>query len=101
MNAHEIAACPHDGEESLAEALPGLVRAIDYAQGFWLGFVKCNAAEQRRRAVGQCREALAVLGIRLVEIELTEAVATLLPLLRERLAQAGCCWVCRDASTTG
>jgi Tfp pilus assembly protein PilF len=63
-----------------------LVRALDYAEGFWLGFVRCNLLDQRRQAAAACRDLLAPLGIRLVEIELTELVTELLPILKARIA---------------
>ena len=64
-----------------------LVRAIDYAEGFWLGFAKSNTPAQRRRLAALCRDLLEPLRIRVLEIELTEPVTDLLPVLRERLAQ--------------
>ena len=64
-----------------------LVRALDYAEGFWLGLVKCNARAQRRRVAAVCKELLDSLKIRLVEIELAEPTTDLLPILQERLAQ--------------
>jgi tetratricopeptide (TPR) repeat protein len=63
-----------------------LVRSLDYAEGFWLGFVKCNLAAQRRKAVAACKELLEPLGIRLIEVELTEPISELLPILKERIA---------------
>lgn len=64
-----------------------LVRAIDYAEGFWLGFAKSNTPAQRRRLAALCRDLLEPLKIRVLEIELNEPVTDLLPVLRERLAQ--------------
>jgi tetratricopeptide (TPR) repeat protein len=64
-----------------------LVRAIDYAEGFWLGFAKSNTPAQRRRLAALCRDLLEPLKIRVLEIELTEPITDLLPILRERLAQ--------------
>ena len=63
-----------------------LVRSLDYAEGFWLGFVKCNLAAQRRKAVAACKELLEPLGIRLIEVELMEPISELLPILKERIA---------------
>ncbi|HKQ09042.1 MAG TPA: tetratricopeptide repeat protein [Blastocatellia bacterium] len=65
-----------------------LVRAIDYAEGFWLGFVRCNLIGQRRKAAAACRDLLAPLGIRLVEIDLTEPISELLPILKAHIAKA-------------
>ncbi|MDT5296353.1 MAG: hypothetical protein QOJ76_3233 [Acidobacteriota bacterium] len=64
-----------------------LVRALDYAEGFWLGFVKSNVYAQRRRVAALCKDLLASLKIRVVEIELDEPVTDLLPILRERIAR--------------
>ena len=64
-----------------------LVRAVDYAEGFWLGFAKSNTLAQRRRLAALCKDLLEALKIRVVEIELSEPVTDLLPILRERLAQ--------------
>jgi tetratricopeptide (TPR) repeat protein len=64
-----------------------LVRAIDYAEGFWLGFAKSNTPAQRRRLSALCKDLLEPLKIRVLEIELNEPVTDLLPVLRERLAQ--------------
>jgi tetratricopeptide (TPR) repeat protein len=64
-----------------------LVRALDYAEGFWLGFAKSNARAQTRRVAAACKELLDALKIRLVEIELTEPTTDLLPILQERLAR--------------
>jgi tetratricopeptide (TPR) repeat protein len=63
-----------------------LVRSLDYAEGFWLGFVKCNLAAQRRKAAAVCRELLEPFGLRLIEVELTEPISELLPVLKERIA---------------
>ncbi|HWS89325.1 MAG TPA: tetratricopeptide repeat protein [Pyrinomonadaceae bacterium] len=64
-----------------------LVRAIDYAEGFWLGFAKSNTPAQRRRLAALCKDLLESLKIRVLEIELNEPVTDLLPVLRERLTQ--------------
>jgi len=64
-----------------------LTRAIDYAEGFWLGFVKCNTRAQKRKAIAACQELLRPLGVRVVEIELTAPTDDLLPILRERLTR--------------
>src|SRR5215216_903961 len=63
-----------------------LVRSLDYAEGFWLGFVKCNLPAQRRKAASACKDLLEPLGIRLIEVELTEPISELLPILKERIA---------------
>jgi len=64
-----------------------LTRALDYAEGFWLGFVKCNTRAQKRKAIAACQELLRPLGIRVIEIELTAPTDDLLPILRERLTR--------------
>ena len=64
-----------------------LVRAIDYAEGFWLGFAKSNTPAQRRRLAALCKGLLEPLKICVLEIELTGPVTDLLPVLIERLAQ--------------
>lgn len=64
-----------------------LARALDFAEGFWLGFVKSNTPAQRRRVVALCKDLLEPLKIRVIEIELTEPATDLLPVLQERLAQ--------------
>ncbi len=75
-----------------------LVCAIDYAEGFWLGFAKSNTPAQRRRRSALCKDLLEPLKIRVLEIELTEAVTDLLPILRERLTQEN---VVGDDTTRG
>src|ERR1700742_2863050 len=73
--------------EPLEVIVRRLVRGLDYAEDFWLGFVRCNLPVQCRNAAAACRDLLAPLGRRLVEIELTEPVDKLLPLLKERIAE--------------
>lgn len=63
-----------------------LVRSLDYAKGFWLGFVRCNLPAQRRKAAAVCKELLEALGIHLLEVELTEPISELLPILKEHIA---------------
>ncbi|HEX8354462.1 MAG TPA: tetratricopeptide repeat protein, partial [Pyrinomonadaceae bacterium] len=70
-----------------AKVVRRLVRALDYSKGFWLGFAKSNTHAQRRRLAALCRDLLEPLKIRVLEIELTEPVTDLLPVLRERLAR--------------
>jgi tetratricopeptide (TPR) repeat protein len=76
----------HEAAEPADVIVRRLVRSLDYAEGFWLGFVKCNLAAQRRKATADCKELLGPLGIRLIEVELTEPVSELLPVLKERIA---------------
>ncbi|HLM58866.1 MAG TPA: tetratricopeptide repeat protein [Pyrinomonadaceae bacterium] len=76
----EIAAEPDD------VVIRRLVRAIDYAEGFWLGFAKSNTPAQRRRLASLCKDLLAPLKIHVLEIELTEPITDILPILQERLA---------------
>jgi tetratricopeptide (TPR) repeat protein len=64
-----------------------LVRAVDYAEGFRLGFAKSNTPAQRRRLAALCKDLLEPLKIRVLEVELEEPVTDLLPILSERLAQ--------------
>lgn len=82
---------PPELDETTAEpedlTVRRLVRAIDYAEGFWLGFAKSNTPAQRRRLSALCRDLLEPLKIRVLEIELTEPITDLLPVLRERLGQ--------------
>src|ERR1043166_6698944 len=80
-NLDEAAAEPED------LILRRVVRAIDYAEGFWLGFAKSNTPAQRRRLAALCKDLLEPLKIRVLEIDLTEPISDLLPILRERLAQ--------------
>lgn len=80
-NLDEAAAEPED------LTLRRLVRAIDYAEGFWLGFAKSNTPAQRRRLAALCKDLLEPLKVRVLEIELTEPVTDPLPVLRECLAQ--------------
>jgi tetratricopeptide (TPR) repeat protein len=80
-NLDETAAEPED------VTVRRLVRAVDYAEDFWLGFAKSNTLAQRRRLAALCKDLLEALKIRVVEIELSEPVTDLLPVLRERLAQ--------------
>src|SRR5215211_5026093 len=85
-------------EEPIELTLRRMVCAIDYAEGFWLGFAKSNTPAQRRRLAALCRDLLEPLKIRVLEIELNEPVTDLLPVLRERLAQEG---AASEHSTTG
>jgi tetratricopeptide (TPR) repeat protein len=73
--------------EPVAVVVRRLVRAIDYAEGFWLGFVRCNLIEQRHKAAAVCRDLLAPLDISVLEINLTEPVTDLLPILKARIAE--------------
>jgi tetratricopeptide (TPR) repeat protein len=75
------------GAESPEIIVRRLVRALDFAEGFWLGFVKSNLHAQRLNAVAACKELLDALNIHLVEIELAEPVNDLLPILKDRLTQ--------------
>ncbi|HYH87564.1 MAG TPA: tetratricopeptide repeat protein [Pyrinomonadaceae bacterium] len=87
MSVQDLPTNPETSAEPDDVVIRRLVRALDYAEGFWLGFAKSNTYAQRRRVVALCKDLLEPLKIRVVEIELTEPVADLLPILRERLAQ--------------
>ncbi|MGH9832574.1 MAG: hypothetical protein ACRD9Y_06115, partial [Blastocatellia bacterium] len=70
-----------------------LARALNFAEGFWLGFVVCNSDEERRAIVAKCRGSLDP-GIRIVEIEIDEPPTlekplNLLNVIQERLAREG------------
>ncbi|HLL13658.1 MAG TPA: tetratricopeptide repeat protein [Pyrinomonadaceae bacterium] len=75
------------GAESPEIIVRRLVRALDFAECFWLGFVKSNLHAQRLNAVAACKELLDALNIHLVEIELDGPVNDLLPILKDRLSQ--------------
>ncbi|HJQ22555.1 MAG TPA: tetratricopeptide repeat protein [Blastocatellia bacterium] len=87
MSAPNLPSEPDVAAEPAEVIVRRLVRAIDYAEGFWLGFVRCNLIDQRRKAAAACRDLLAPLGIRLVEIDLTEPVSELLPILKARIVE--------------
>jgi tetratricopeptide (TPR) repeat protein len=87
MSVQDLPSNPETNAEPEELVVRRLVRALDYAEGFWLGFAKSNTYAQRRRVAALCKDLLEPLKIRVVEIELTEPVTDLLPILRERLAQ--------------
>jgi tetratricopeptide (TPR) repeat protein len=76
---------PDIEKESTDQSMRHLARALDYAEGFWLGFVRSNIPAERRKAVSACKELLEPLCIRLIEIDLTESIRDLLPLLKEHM----------------
>lgn len=86
MTAQNLPPNPETAPEPEDLTVRRLVRAIDYAEGFWLGFAKSNTPAQRRRLAAFCKNLLEPLKIRVLEIELAEPIADLLPVLRERLA---------------
>ena len=75
------------GVEPKSIILRRLGKALDYAEGFWLGFVKCNTYPQRLEAVDTFSELLQPLNIHVVEIELGEPVEDLLVVIKERLLE--------------
>jgi tetratricopeptide (TPR) repeat protein len=87
MSVQDLPSNPETSAEPDDVVIRRLVRALDYAEGFWLGFAKSNTYAQRRRVAALCKDLLEPLKIRVVEIELTEPVTDLLPILRERLAR--------------
>lgn len=87
MSVQDLQSNPETGAEPEEIFIRRMVRAIDYAEGFWLGFAKSNTPAQRRRLSALCRDLLEPLKIRVIEIELNEPITDLLPVLRERLAQ--------------
>jgi tetratricopeptide (TPR) repeat protein len=87
MSVQNLPPNPETETEPEGLTIRRLVRAIDYAEGFWLGFAKSNTPAQRRRLAALCKDLLEPLKIRVLEIELKEPVTDLLPVLRERLAQ--------------
>src|SRR5947209_19749259 len=87
MSVQDLPSNPETTAETDDVIVRRLVRALDYAEGFWLGFAKSNTPAQRRRLAALCRSLLEPLKVRVLEIELTEPVTDLLPVLRERLAQ--------------
>jgi tetratricopeptide (TPR) repeat protein len=87
MGVQDLPPNPETDAEPEDLTVRRLVRALDYAEGFWLGFAKSNTPAQRRRLAALCRDLLEPLKIRVLEIELNEPVSDLLPVLRERLAK--------------
>src|SRR2546421_12166296 len=87
MSVQDLPSDPETINEPDDVVVRRLVRAIDYAEGFWLGLAKSNTPAQRRRLAALCRSVLEPLKVRVLEIELNEPVTDLLPVLRERLAQ--------------
>ncbi len=74
--------------ESVDETLRRLAQMLDYAAPgrFVLAFAKCNLPTQRRALVDGVKVLAEPLGVTLLEVELTDPVEKLLPILRERLA---------------
>src|SRR5947209_19890995 len=87
MSVQDLPSNPETTAEPDDVIVRRLARSLDYAEGFWLGFAKSNAPAQRRRLAALCKDLLEPLKVRVLEIELTEPVTDLLPVLRERLAQ--------------
>src|SRR5215211_824339 len=87
MSVQDLQSNPETGAEAEEVVIRRLVRAIDYAEGFWLGFAKSNTPAQRRRLAALCKGLLEPLKVHVIEIELTEPVIDLLPVLHERLKQ--------------
>src|SRR5947209_7815843 len=87
MSVQDLPSNPETTAEPDDVIVRRLARSLDYAEGFWLGFAKSNAPAQRRRLAALCKDLLEPLKVRVLEIELTEPVTDLLPILRERLAQ--------------
>src|SRR5256714_186693 len=87
MSVQDLPSNPETITEPDDVVIRRLVRAIDYAEGFWLGFAKSNTPAQRRRLAALCKDLLEPLKIRVLEIELAEPITDFLPVLRERLAQ--------------
>src|SRR5437588_10678811 len=87
MSVQDLPSNPETTAEPDDVIVRRLARSLDYAEGFWLGFAKSNAPAQRHRLAALCKELLEPLKVRVLEIELTEPVTDLLPVLRERLAQ--------------
>ncbi|HEV3470657.1 MAG TPA: tetratricopeptide repeat protein [Pyrinomonadaceae bacterium] len=89
MSVRDLQAKPETVAEPEGVVIRRLARALDYAEGFWLGFAKCNSPAQRRKIVADCEALLHPLKIRPLEIELTEPITNLLPVIREHLTRAG------------
>ena len=72
------------------ETLSALARTLDFAAPgrFLLAFAKCNLPVQRGALVGRLNVMLEPLNIRLLEVDLTEPVTQILPILRELLGSA-------------
>ncbi|PYS80037.1 MAG: hypothetical protein DMF66_00665 [Acidobacteria bacterium] len=87
MSVQDLPSNPETTAEPDDVIVRRLARSLDYAEGFWLGFAKSNAPAQRHRLAALCKDLLEPLKVRVLEIELTEPVTDLLPVLRERLAQ--------------
>src|SRR5947209_238994 len=87
MSVQDLPSNPETTAEPDDVIVRRLARALDYAESFWLGFAKSNAPAQRRRLTALCKELLEPLKVRVIEIELTEPITDLLPVLRERLSQ--------------
>src|SRR5947209_18808909 len=86
MSVQDLPSNPETTAEPDDVIVRRLARSLDYAEGFWLGFAKSNTPAQRRRLAALCKDLLEPLKVRVLEIELTEPVTDLLPVLRERLA---------------
>ncbi|HVG21056.1 MAG TPA: tetratricopeptide repeat protein [Blastocatellia bacterium] len=85
MTTLNLPSNPESAAEPADVIVRRLVRALDYAEGFWLGFARCNLPAQRRKAAAACKELLEPLGIHLIEVELAEPISELLPILKERI----------------
>lgn len=73
--------------ESQNLLLRRMSRALDYAEGFWLGFAKCNLPPTRIRAIRKCNQLLEPLNVRFIEVDLRERIDELLPILEERMRE--------------
>ncbi|MBI3684412.1 MAG: tetratricopeptide repeat protein, partial [Acidobacteria bacterium] len=88
MSAQTLPAALETTAETADVVARRLTRALDYADGFWLGFVRCNVPAQRRRVVAHLIALLDALQIHVVEVDLAGPVEELLPLLKTRLDEA-------------
>jgi tetratricopeptide (TPR) repeat protein len=88
MNAESSPLTNEESVDSPNVVYRRISRALDYSTGFWLGFAKCNLPPQRKSAVNVCKELLAPLNVRVVEVQMDHSSEEILPLIEERLATA-------------
>ncbi|MDP2935148.1 MAG: tetratricopeptide repeat protein, partial [Dehalococcoidia bacterium] len=77
----EIEPSPENQEELL-----GLIRLIEYSQGFTLAFARCNQVPLRQETAARLREALASMDIGVVEVGLSGPVLNLREVIVEQLS---------------
>lgn len=71
MNVHDLPSDRESSAEPPDVVLRTLARALDYAEGFWLGFIEYDTPVQRRKLAAVCHDLLKPLNVRVIEVEST------------------------------